>query len=221
MTENVSSRRRSRAAQKRRNRLAASFVTRLLAAVILLCAIITLAAGAGIGRKAQIDSKPQTLVHISPSAGPIKTIAPSCEPELPLEEVVPPPYTEADVNAIAKTVDGEAAITHSDMEMAAVVWCILNRVDCETEFPDTITEVLTPSQFHGYSEDNPVDEHIKWLVQDVLDRWIAEKNGAEDVGRVLPPEYLYFWGDGRHNHFTTEFRGGTTWDWSSPNPYES
>lgn len=45
------------------------------------------------------------------------------------------------------------------MEMAAVAWCILNRVDStETFFPDTIVEVVTQdSQFHGYSESNPVD----------------------------------------------------------------
>ena len=97
--------------------------------------------------------------------------------------------------AIAKTVYGEALITHSDMEMAAVAWCILNRVDStEAFFPDTIMEVVTQdSQFHGYSESNPVDPHIEWLVRDVLNRWTLEKAGAEDVGRVLPKDYLYFW----------------------------
>ena len=49
-----------------------------------------------------------------------------------------------------------------------------------------------------------------------------EKQGAsfEEVGRVLPKEYMYFYGDGVANHFRTAWKGGTTWDWSYPNPYE-
>lgn len=163
---------------------------------------------------------------------PIYSIAPSPEVQVieSEEEVVAVSkepatilYSDVDVEVIAKAVYGEALITHSDMEMAAVVWCILNRVDSEEDFfPDTIMEVVTQeSQFHGYSESNPVDPHVEWLVRDVLDRWAMEKDGAEGVGRVLPKDYLYFWGDGRHNHFTTEYHAGMTWDWSAENPYES
>jgi len=132
-------------------------------------------------------------------------------------------YTEEDVQVLAKVVYGEALVTRSDMEMAAVVWCILNRVDSGDPFyPESIIEVATQEkQFHGYSPDHPVDQHIEWLVRDVLDRWAAEKNGAEDVGRVLPADYLFFWGDGRQNHFTQEYHKGAEWDWSLPNPYQS
>ena len=130
-------------------------------------------------------------------------------------------YSEKEVEAVAKTVYGEAAVTRSDLEMSAVVWCILNRVDSK-DFPNTILEAVTsPKQFHGYNEANPVEEHIENLVRDVLDRWAAEKSGQEDVGRTLPQEYLYFWGDGRHNHFTIEYHGPEEWDWSLPNPYEN
>lgn len=76
-----------------------------------------------------------------------------------------------------------------------------------------------PGQFHGYNEDHPVTEHIEQLVIDVFERWAAEKNGEKNVGRVLPKEYLYFWGDGKHNYFTTEFLGGDTWEWEVENPY--
>ena len=41
------------------------------------------------------------------------------------------------------------------------------------------------------------------------------------LGRVLPPEYLFFGGDGKHNTFRTEWDGGEYWDWSWPSPYES
>lgn len=133
----------------------------------------------------------------------------------------PVSWTEEEVEAVAKTVWGESVITGSDLEMSAVAWCILNRVDSGV-YADSIMEVVTQyRQFHGYDEDNPVDEHIKGLVLDVFSRWAAEKQGQEDVGRTLPAEYLFFWGDGLHNHFTTEYQGGKEWDWSLPNPYET
>ena len=164
------------------------------------------------------------IVTLVAAALPDQAEAPETAIPVPVYSLAPSTtlYSDEDVAAIAKTVYGEALITHSDMEMAAVAWCILNRVDStETFFPDTIVEVVTQdSQFHGYSESNPVDPHIEWLVRDVLDRWSLEKAGAEEVGRILPEEYLYFWGDGRHNHFTTEYHAGTTWDWSAENPYE-
>ena len=139
------------------------------------------------------------------------------------EKDVPVYFTDADVDALAKTLWGEARGIESDMEKAAVVWCVLNRVDDESGlFPDTIVEVVTaPYQFDGYAADNPVEEHLEWLVKDVLIRWASEKEGHKDVGRVLPKDYVYFLGDGRHNYFTVEWLGDEEWDWSLPNPYLS
>lgn len=130
-------------------------------------------------------------------------------------------YTDREVELIAKTVYGEALVTNSDMEMAAVVWCILNRAD-SPYYPDTIEEVVTQRrQFHGYNEEHPVTERIENIVRDVLDRWYAEKDGVMDSGRVLPKEYIYFEGDGSHNHYSAEWKSGEFYDWSLPNPYES
>lgn len=129
-------------------------------------------------------------------------------------------YTDYEVELISKTVYGEARGAET-REKAAVVWCILNRVDNDKK-PDTIEGVVTqPYQFYGYKSYHPVDHEIKELVIDVLDRWVAEKNGEQDVGRVLPAEYLYFMGDGEYNHFTKEYGSKKYWDWSLPNPYES
>lgn len=132
-------------------------------------------------------------------------------------------YTDKDVELIAKTVYGEALVTQSDTEMAAVVWCILNRVDVKDyACGNSIEYVVTfPKQFHGYDPDNPVTPHIKELVIDVLDRWQAEKEGVENVGRILPKEYRFFEGDGRHNHYATSYGGNDYWDWSLESPYES
>ena len=49
---------------------------------------------------------------------------------------------------------------------------------------------------------------------------IRDRDGETEVGRVLPREYLFFTGDGEHNHFRTEWDGGQVWDWSLQSPYE-
>jgi hypothetical protein len=124
---------------------------------------------------------------------------------------------EADVEMLAKLVWGEARGC-SVTEQAAVIWTVLNRVDSEDPiFPDTIQEVVTqPSQFHGYDPNHPVEQDKVDLARDVLTRWI---NGGE--GRILPKEYVFFHGDGLHNHFRIEYKhNGLYWDWSLASPYE-
>lgn len=120
--------------------------------------------------------------------------------------------------ALARTVWGEARGC-TTTEQAAVVWCVLNRVD-SPDFPDDILEVLEqPNQFSGYSPSYPVDLELVALVEDVLDRWKLENTAVGNVGRVLPKEYVFFEGDGQHNYFRTEYRGGATFDWSLDSPY--
>ena len=128
---------------------------------------------------------------------------------------------ETEATYIAKTIWGEARGC-SKMEQAAVAWCILNRVDSDLPYiPNSIREVVTQKgQFHGYSKDFPVDDDIYNLAVDVIERWQREKLGEENVGRVLPKEYLYFYGDGKRNHFTVDWKDKATWDWSLENPYE-
>lgn len=121
--------------------------------------------------------------------------------------------------ALARMVWGEARGCTTS-EQAAVVWCVLNRVD-RPEWPDDPLEVVKQkNQFSGYDPENPVwPEHLA-LVEDVLDRWELERTSMGDVGRVLPKEYVFFEGKNGHNHFRTEYRGGTIWDWSLDSPYK-
>lgn len=123
---------------------------------------------------------------------------------------------------IAKTLCGECKDC-TKTEQAAVAWCILNRVDSELPYmPDDIVSVVTqPKQFAGYAEENPVLESLREISEDVMLRWKREKNGETDVGRVLPREYMYFWGDKIHNYFRKECEATEYWDWSLPSPYES
>lgn len=142
----------------------------------------------------------------------LSTAIPSPKPECD-------PWTEEEVVVLAKMVYGEARGVPSKMEQAACVWCVLNRCDA---YGEGIVEVTTePYQFVGYDADNPVTDELYELCEDVLSRWYAEKNGNTNVGRVLPSDYLYFHGDGEHNYFRNAFQGGTVWDWSYPNPYET
>ena len=116
---------------------------------------------------------------------------PSAEPEMY--------FTEDDVVAMAKMLWGEARGCALDNQQKAV-WCVLNRVD-DSRFPDTIQGVLSqPSQFHGYSPDFPVWDELKEVALDVLTRWSLEKQGVA-VERELPPECVFFTGDGIQNHF--------------------
>ena len=137
-----------------------------------------------------------------------------------------PLYTDADAIALAQMAHGEALVTGSDTEMAAVMWCALNRFDSGDPYYRNCKSieaiVKQPYAFSGYSPNNPVDEHLLWLAYDVLERWNSEQYGNEDVGRVLPAEYLFFHGDGMHNHFRTDYESnGQFYDWSLESPYES
>ena len=136
-------------------------------------------------------------------------------------EPEPEPDWTQQAEYIAKTIYGEALVC-STTEQAAVAWCILNRVDSDDSYyPDDIIAVITQlGQFHGYDAEHPVLPELQELALDVIDRWQREKDGEADTGRVLPQDYLFFSGDGRHNYFRTDWRGGTSWNWSLPNPYE-
>lgn len=136
-----------------------------------------------------------------------------------VEPEEPPKWTEEEITVLAKMLWGEARGVKSDAEKAACVWCVLNRVD--RGYGPIVEVVTAPYQFVGYDIDNPIDDQIKTLCEDVLTRWFSEKKGEADVGRVLPSDYLWFSGDGERNHFRNAYRGGEKWDWSLTNPYES
>ena len=128
-------------------------------------------------------------------------------------------YSEGDVELIAKTVWREARGIPSMAEKAAVVWCILNRVD-DDRWGDSIAEVVTAPHQFAYDAGAPVTDELLRLAEDVLERWKREKEGESEVGRVLPPEYVFFDGDGSHNHFRREYEHtGEYWEFETEGPY--
>ena len=131
-------------------------------------------------------------------------------------------YSDEDAIALAKLAWGEARgvpdlkingqVISTRTQQAAVMWTVLNRFDAGYE--ESILEVITAKgQFHGYSEEHPVEEELLELAYDVLGRWNAERHG-DVVMRELPSGYLWFRGDGVWNHFRDAYKNGNEWDWS-------
>lgn len=122
--------------------------------------------------------------------------------------LAPPPEAwdpdETDVIALAQCLEGECGGC-SVIQQQAVCCVVFNRVD-SPDFPGTLMGVITaPKQFHGYSPSNPVRDDLYDLAYQEIVRWHNGEPG------VIGPEYLYFWGDGRRNHFTTAYHGGREW----------
>ena len=128
-------------------------------------------------------------------------------------------YTAEDVDILCRCVWGEYRGEDTD-QVAAVVWCILNRVD-DPRFDNTIKSVVTaPYQFSGYNPTNPVDPRIQRIVVDVLTRWVAEETVCGSIGRILPEEYVYFHGNGTVNLYRSEYWSRDYWTWELESPYE-
>lgn len=107
-----------------------------------------------------------------------------------------------------RAIWGEAGGIQDYAQRAAVVWCACNRADA---WDMDIGDVLNVEAFHGLAIRGTVPEQHVELARDVLARWTLEAEGWQDVGRVLPSQYLYFEGDGCINHFSTEYGGGEYW----------
>lgn len=198
----------------------------IITLILIMLLSITLLAACQSNSSEDVDSKQATtastdeVIHTKPLMSTPQEEQQEEEVTIPTEPQWQP--DEADVEAIAKTLWGECRGVPYTSHKAAVVWCILNRVDEGGYFGNSIIEVITkPNQFAGYSPDYPVDPELKAIAEDVLMRWHLEKEGEEDVGRVLPKGYCYFVGDGELNYFTNEWRSRNYWDWSLSNPYES
>lgn len=127
------------------------------------------------------------------------------------------------VRMCAKMLYGECRGAKTTAEKAACLWVALNRVDAGY---GTLSEVVkAKGQFTGYRKSNPVDDELVALARDVLIRWHMERAGLENVGRVIPSDYLYFRQDtsGKNtNVFRTKYAATNCeyWDWSLPSPYE-
>ena len=141
--------------------------------------------------------------------------------------------TETVMQMIAKVITTEIGGLTDDrayqnsalMEKAAVAWCIYNRADTysiDLSNPQTISKALisvskAPNQFAYSYSINPMGG-LTELALDVTIRWVIEQWGF-DSGRILPNNYLWFGGDGKHNNFRDAYSGGNRWTWEWVSPY--
>lgn len=200
--------------RKRKRPLAPPII--LAVFVLVLAAILGFrVAGAEAAQPEATPAQQMTGKLENPDAATVFIPAPTATPAV--EQTTGEDEDAEAVEILAKLVYGEAGIC-STTEQAAVVWCVLNRVDAGGG--DIIAVATAPNQFYGYRPGNPVSADIEALVRDVLARWRAEDTCIGSVGRVLPEGYLWFTGDGKHNWFRNAYQGGDVWDWSLPSPYE-
>lgn len=141
----------------------------------------------------------------------------------PTPEVVEPEltmyYTEEEVIQVAKLLYQEARGVLSDTRVACVAWIVCNRVD--GGYGDTISQIWGYPQL-WYEEHWPVTDRMYRIASDVLERWNYEKNFGYCEGRVLPPDYFWYTGDGENNNFRNVFCDyDNIWDYSLPSPYDS
>ena len=138
----------------------------------------------------------QPVSYITVASGAVEPyVAVACEP-LPAALF----YTQQDVEALARTVYGEARGC-SPMEQRLVVWTVLQRLD-DTRWPDTISEVVRqPNQFKGYSELHPLDNAILTLCEEEAAAWAG--GASPPVAEPWAPEIPYFFFDSRggRNYF--------------------
>lgn len=121
--------------------------------------------------------------------------------------------TESDIADLANVMHSEANGL-STREVAMVAWCVLNRVDVGQ---GSIHSICNSNQFTRKGNRTK----YAWLAKDVLERYYLEKTGVQNVGRVLPNNYLYFTGDGKHNYFRSSFKGSRVLYFPElTNPYE-
>jgi len=136
------------------------------------------------------------------------------------EDLVRSVISEEDEVRLAQMLYGEdrrMGDAEDTMKQAAVIWCVFNRVDA---WGKPISKVVVHSQFHGWK---PGQKHPQWahdIVRDVAYRYALEQCGIENVGRVLPSDYLFFSNGGKHNKFRKGYRTKQYWDWDVENPYE-
>lgn len=208
----------------------------LIIAIVLWCfaAIIFDLADYGVASGQQsnddVSNEVPAPVPVEPQGNEIqREELPEPEPLPQPEEQVQHLYTEEDAVALAKMAWGEARGVYKlringktisrTCQKAATMWCALNRYDAG--FEDSIAEVIAaPMQFVGYAAGNPIEPDLLALAYDVLERWERERLHGGDVGRVLPAEYMWFTGDGRHNWFASEWRSAERYTWELPDPYE-
>ena len=142
------------------------------------------------------------------------------ETEVDIEAIIADyPYDEDKAVALAQLMWAEARGC-SKREQSLVAWTVLNRVDVNYDGQVGFWAVLTaPCQFAYYSG-RPFEQYELDMAIGILQHWVAEKDGYDNLIRTLPHDYLYYHGDGEHNWFSPNGSTDELW-FGLPDPYEN
>lgn len=105
-------------------------------------------------------------------------------------------YMIEEAEMLAKITWIEAGAVPTEFEKRCVMWVVINRVDlgrCQT-----IQESITAPGAFAWDPSVEVREDLYEMALDVLAMWLLGE-------REIPVEYQYFYGDGVHNYFYTDF----------------
>lgn len=213
---------------------------------IVLAAAVTVGAGIIVAEAANARTEvPETVIETTPPS-PIPTQLPqeihalsaqiirAGSESMPEEHedapATPCPITDEEITMLAKVISEEATVIVWNGErwgvtvkarQAAVGWIAYNRLTAGL-WGNTLADVLVYPGAFAYRESAALSPEMLDLARDITSRWWSEQQGEENVGRTIPEEYLYFSGDGRENHFRTEYRNtGEYWGWTLPDPYKA
>ena len=155
------------------------------------------------GEEAEICLRP-----IDPSAAKWRGGGEGRWPEQEPIAIAPPAprrWTDNDVAVLSRMVWGEGRGV-SRNEQKLIVWTVINRLEDGRYGSSLIGIVRARGQFHGYSARHPVTTAIRDMVTEVLEAWDRGEGGKVYPPFATTPCYRYFWGDGRHNWFRTNWR---------------
>lgn len=180
---------------------------KIMRRIILGILVATIAVGTTSVKKTEVNegtSATITVVENSTSQKPIHTLTSIIEEAQRTKycKIFSPNVRQM----LAQTLYAEAGCVESDAERSMVLWTILNRYDSGIEwFGGTLEEVISKQGQFAYSPLGEYTDAEVDLVDDVINRYIAEKMGEEHVGRTLPADIYFFHTDfeaaGWHNYF--------------------
>lgn len=120
-------------------------------------------------------------------------------------------FSDDEVIMMAQLIDIEAGGVFPLYRRAAVGWTVTNRLDSGLYDQSSIGGIIAQEGQYAWYAGRSYDSVNYEIALDVLTRWADERiSGEQDLGRVLPKEFMSFYGDGEQNYFYD--REGNFWD---------
>lgn len=196
---------------------------------LLLLILIVIAIIVAFSKQSNAQEEEQELISVQVATPDLTPDTPDLTPDYNQFEIIYEASKQwlngEEIEVLTNLLYGEARGLDKTHQ-SAVIWVVFNRLD-NGKYGKSIIDIATAkNQFTGYKKgreykDLKAYEQCKELVIDVYCRWYAEQLGCENVGRTLPKDYLWFYGNGKVNKFRNDFKDKTTcWNWELESPYE-